>query len=51
MLLLTFPELKMEEGAVSQALTAIGANEGVVQTWRELVEAELIEQDDAAEFE
>lgn len=50
MLLLTFPELKNEEGAVSEALKSVGVKEDVLQTWRELVAQELIEPDDDGEF-
>ncbi len=50
MLLLTFPELKQEEGAVSDALRSIGAKENVMETWRELVTQELIESEDDGEF-
>jgi Nucleotidyl transferase AbiEii toxin, Type IV TA system len=51
MLLLTFPELKQEDGAVSDALRSIGAKEDVMKTWRELVAQELIESEDDGEFE
>lgn len=51
MLLLTFPELKREEGAVSEALKTIGAKDEVMKTWRELAVQELIEAEDDAEFE
>ena len=51
MLLLTFPKLKQEQGAVSEALKSIGVEEDVMQTWRELVAQELIEPDDDGEFE
>jgi len=50
MLLLTFPELKQEEGAVSDALRSIGAKENVMETWRELVTQELIESEDDGVF-
>src|SRR6185436_21085270 len=43
MMLLTFPELKREDGAVSEALTSIGAKDEVIQTWRELVAEPLAE--------
>src|SRR5258708_331499 len=43
MLLLTFPELKKEKGAVSEALKSIGVNDDVSGTWDELAEEELIE--------
>src|SRR5438046_5335534 len=51
MLLLTFPELKQEQGAVSDALKTIGVKDEVMQTWRELVGQKLIEPDDNGEFE
>src|SRR5712692_5171209 len=51
MLLLTFPELKQEQGAVSEALRSMKAGEDVMQTWRELVAQELIEAEDDGEFE
>ncbi len=51
MLLLTFPELKKELGAVSEALKSIGANEDAVKTWGELVAQEIVEPEDDGEFE
>src|SRR6266852_8771222 len=51
MLLLTFPELKKEHGAVSEALKSIGANEGAMKTWSELVVQEIVEPDEEEEFE
>src|SRR5437764_14534218 len=51
MLLLTFPELKKEEGLVREALTSIGAKDDVMKTWGEFVAQELIEHEDEAEFE
>jgi hypothetical protein len=51
MLLLTFPELKQEQGAVSRVLKSMGAKEDVMQTWRELVVQELIEPEDDDEFD
>lgn len=51
MLLLTFPELKKEKGAVSETLKSIGATEDVTQTWRELVAQELNEPADEGKFE
>ena len=50
MLLLTFPELKKEKGAVGEALKSLGAKDDVMQTWRELVAQELIESDGDDEF-
>jgi hypothetical protein len=51
MLLLAFPELKKEEGAVSEALKSIGVEDELMKTWRELVSQELVESDDDGEFE
>ena len=51
MLLLTFPELKKEDGAVSEALKSIGVKDEVMTTWGEFVAQELIEPEDEAEFE
>jgi hypothetical protein len=51
MLLLTFPELKQEQGAVSGALKSIGVRDDVMQTWCDLSAQELIETDDEGEFE
>lgn len=50
MLLLTFPELKKEKGAVSDALKSIGAKDDAMETWRELVVQEISESDDNSEF-
>ena len=51
MLLLTFPELKKDKGAVSEALKSIGVKEDVIKTWRELVTQVMIEPDDHGEFD
>ena len=51
MLLLTFPELKKETGAVSEALKSLGATHDVVKTWSEFVAQELTESKDDSEFE
>ena len=51
MLLLTFPQLKKEQGAVSDALKSIGVKEDVTQTWHELVAQEIVETEDDSEFE
>jgi hypothetical protein len=50
MLLLTFPELKREQGAVSEALRSMKVGEDVMKTWSELVAQELTEPDDDGEF-
>ncbi len=51
MLLLTFPELRSESGAVLDALSALNANNEVIQTWRELVTQEIRVPDSDSEFE
>jgi len=51
MLLLTFPELKKEKGAVSEALQSAGVKDDVMQTWGELVAQEIVQSDDDREFE
>jgi len=51
MLLLTFPELKKDEGPVGEALKSLGAKDDVLETWRELVEEKLIEPDEENKFE
>ncbi|HMG72942.1 MAG TPA: nucleotidyl transferase AbiEii/AbiGii toxin family protein [Pyrinomonadaceae bacterium] len=51
MLLLTFPELKQEQGTVSEILKSLGVKPAVLQTWHELVVQELIEPEDDGEFE
>jgi len=51
MLLLTFPELKKEQGAVSKALMSMDANEEVIKTWSELVAQEIVEPDEDGEFD
>ena len=50
MLLLTFPELKKKDGAVSDALKSIGAWEEAMQTWHELVAQEIVEPEEDGEF-
>lgn len=51
MLLLTFPELKKETGAVSEALNLIGAKDEVMQTWCGFVVQEIVESEHDGEFE
>ena len=51
MLLLTFPELKKEKGAVSEALKLLGTKDVVVETWRELVAQEISDSEDDGEFD
>ena len=51
MLLLTLPELKKEQGAVSEALRSMQASEDVMKAWNELVAQEIVESDDNGEFE
>lgn len=49
-LFLTFPEMKTQSGAVSNALQALGATAGEMKTWRELVAQELSAPNDDDEF-
>ena len=51
MLLLTFPELKKQEGAVAKALESLGAKDDVMETWRELLGQKLTPPDDEVEFQ
>jgi hypothetical protein len=51
MLLLTFPGLKKEEGAVSEALKSLGTKDDVMPTWRELVVQQMTAPEDQDEFE
>src|SRR5213075_78520 len=51
MLLLTFPELKKEKGAVSEALKLLSAKDDVIKTWREFVAEEIVGPEDDNEFE
>ena len=50
MLLLTFPELKKEHGAVSEALGSMEADKDVMKAWSELVAQEIVEPEDDGEF-
>jgi hypothetical protein len=45
-LLLTFPELKMEEGLVAARLRATGADAAVFAVWKELVAPEFLPDDE-----
>jgi hypothetical protein len=49
-LLLTFPELKSERGAVRDRLEAAGATPEVLGAWAELVTREILPDDEDAEF-
>jgi hypothetical protein len=51
MLLLTFPELKQEQGAVTESLKLAEVKDDVMRTWHDLVAQELIQADDDGEFE
>ena len=50
MLLLTFPELKVESGAVLDSLMAAGADESVVSLWQGIVAMEISAEDEDDEF-
>jgi hypothetical protein len=51
MLLLRFPELKRESGAVSAALKKLGATSEEMKTWSELVVQEITPPNDEDEFD
>jgi hypothetical protein len=46
LLLLKFPELKTESGPVNDRLTAAGADEGTLATWRDFVSQEIRAEND-----
>lgn len=50
MLLLTFPELKSESGAVSEKLRSLAASEEVMKEWQDLVFQKIALPDDDDEF-
>lgn len=50
MLLLAFPELKNEEGAVKARLPAANANEDVLHLWSEIVKEEIRAENEDDEF-
>jgi hypothetical protein len=50
-LLLTFPELKTEEGPVSERLGAAGAGEDVMAAWKEMVAQGIQPEEDEDEFQ
>ena len=50
-MLLTFPELKIESGAVSEALSSFGAGEEVMKEWSDLVKQEIKPATDEDEFD
>jgi len=49
-LLLTFPELKTEEGPVSERLAAADASEAAMTAWKALVAQEILPEDEDAGF-
>jgi hypothetical protein len=51
MLLLAFPNLKSESGAVSEELKAFGVNEEVMRAWYELVSEEINQPSEEEEFD
>jgi len=51
MMLLTFPELKSESGAVGEALKTLGATGEEMNTWRVLVAQEISPPNDDEEFD
>ena len=50
MLLLKFPELKSEQGAVADKLQASGATAEILVVWKELAAQEIQPEDDTDEF-
>ena len=50
-LLLTFPELKKDEGPVAERLRANGAGEDVTAAWKELVAQDIRAEEDEDEFQ
>lgn len=50
MLLLTFPELKYETGAVSECLRIANADTAIIQVWKDLVATEIEPPDEDDEF-
>ncbi len=50
-LLLTFPDLKTEEGSVAERLRAADASEQVMAAWKELVAQEIHSEDEDDEFD
>ena len=51
MLFLTFPELKSESGAVSDAMKRLGATAEEMMSWRDFVAQEIIPPNDDDEFD
>ena len=51
MLLLTFPELKREDGPVAERLRAMGVGEAVLTVWRDFVSQPIQFEDDEDEFD
>jgi hypothetical protein len=49
-LLLTFPELKTDEGAVAERLRAAGAAADMLAAWKDLVAEEILPEDEDSEF-
>ncbi len=50
-LLLTFPELKKEEGPVAERLRAAEAGPDVMAAWKELVAQDIRAEEDDEEFQ
>ena len=50
MLLLTFPELKSEAGAVNEKLLSLNARKEVIKEWQDLVSQEISLPDEDDEF-
>lgn len=50
MLLLTFPELKRDQGPVTEKLQAMGAGSDVLKVWHELVIQKIQPEDEDDDF-
>ncbi len=48
--LLTFPELKQQEGPVAERLRAAGADKSVMAAWKEIVAQEILPEDEDEKF-
>ena len=49
-LLLTFPDLKTEEGPVADRLRAAGAPESAMEAWKDVVAQEILPEDEDAGY-
>jgi hypothetical protein len=49
-LLLTFPDLKTEEGPVAERLRVAGASAEIMMAWKNIVGQEILPEDDDAGY-